>query len=104
MQICPKCQSKEIYRSRVRTNWEAWRKQVTNKRLYRCHICGWRGWGIVTRPRHDEADGTMAETAAAALTPEPPNLHWTELAWSDAPQDVDLDVLDSRVTVSDKRS
>lgn len=41
---CPKCASVNIHRSRHRNRWEAWRKSVFNRRAYRCHDCGWRGW------------------------------------------------------------
>ena len=41
---CPRCGSKRFYRSRHRTAWELWRKKISERRLYRCHTCQWRGW------------------------------------------------------------
>ena len=46
MQSCPKCRSARVYRSRSRGWFERFRKGFTNKRLHRCHACGWRGWGL----------------------------------------------------------
>ena len=46
MQTCPKCKSEDIHRSHTKSKWESWRKRITGKRPYRCHACGWRGWGI----------------------------------------------------------
>lgn len=45
---CPKCNSSRVRRSRVKTRFETVRKYLTFKRLYRCHACGWRGWGHET--------------------------------------------------------
>lgn len=42
---CPKCGSPRIHRSKTRTVWERVHKGFTNRRLHRCHACGWRGWG-----------------------------------------------------------
>jgi predicted RNA-binding Zn-ribbon protein involved in translation (DUF1610 family) len=41
---CPKCSEFALYRSRARTIGEIFRKQLSRKRPYRCHRCGWRGW------------------------------------------------------------
>lgn len=41
---CPKCAEFALYRSRARTLGELLKKQLTRKRPYRCHRCGWRGW------------------------------------------------------------
>jgi predicted RNA-binding Zn-ribbon protein involved in translation (DUF1610 family) len=41
---CPECGSMRLFRSRSRSRREVWRKQMTKKRLYRCHDCGWRDW------------------------------------------------------------
>lgn len=71
MQQCPTCQSDDIQRSRSRSWWEQWRKEITNKRPYRCRGCGWRGWGFDTGPR---AGATEQPFSAGQLAPEPPNL------------------------------
>ena len=101
MHTCPKCQSTDIYRSRVKTSWEVCRRDFTGKRLYRCHACGWRGWGVDTGPRFGDAD---IETAAAAIAPDPPDLEATDVARSDAGlHDVDFDAIDSLIARSVKR-
>jgi uncharacterized protein with PIN domain len=41
---CPGCGESTLFRSRSRTFSENVKKRFTNKRLYRCHRCGWRGW------------------------------------------------------------
>ena len=41
---CPSCTASAVYRSRARGRAEMLRKRVTEKRVYRCHECGWRGW------------------------------------------------------------
>ncbi len=41
---CPQCGSEKIYRSRHRNRIEAWRKSISRKRVFRCHVCNWRGW------------------------------------------------------------
>ena len=45
MQNCPKCWATRILPSRTRSTWESWRRRITGKRPFRCHLCGWRGWG-----------------------------------------------------------
>ncbi|MBN1448118.1 MAG: hypothetical protein JXA28_09320 [Bacteroidetes bacterium] len=44
VKACPKCAEPTLYRSRSRGFGELLRKKFTNKRPYRCHRCGWRGW------------------------------------------------------------
>ncbi len=44
MEICPKCQSRRIHRSRTRSAFERFRRTITGKRPFRCSECGWRGW------------------------------------------------------------
>lgn len=44
VQVCPKCSDPSLYRSRSRGAAEFLRKKFTNRRPYRCHRCGWRGW------------------------------------------------------------
>ena len=46
--LCPECGSPELHWSHARTRAEQLRKQLTDKRLCRCHGCGWRGWAAVT--------------------------------------------------------
>ncbi len=43
---CPACSEYTLFRSRSRGMGEMLRKKFTNKRPYRCHKCGWRGWVI----------------------------------------------------------
>jgi predicted RNA-binding Zn-ribbon protein involved in translation (DUF1610 family) len=43
---CPTCNEYNLFRSRSRDLAEFLRKKFTNKRPYRCHTCGWRGWVI----------------------------------------------------------
>jgi DNA-directed RNA polymerase subunit RPC12/RpoP len=90
---CPKCKSEAAHRSRSRSRWEAWRKEITGKRLYRCPDCGWRGWAVDDGPSFSEIERTIA---GRALAPDPPNLAGTALARDAAgAADVDLDALDS---------
>ncbi len=42
--ICPKCQAPALRRSHSTSTFEKYRKARTNKRIYRCHACSWRGW------------------------------------------------------------
>ena len=41
MQTCPRCKSAKLQRSRSRSKWEVWRKEITHKRPFRCADCGW---------------------------------------------------------------
>ena len=41
---CPNCKSAAGHRSRSRSRWERWRKEITGKRPYRCDQCGQRWW------------------------------------------------------------
>jgi FlaA1/EpsC-like NDP-sugar epimerase len=41
---CPACQSSMLHRSRARTFAERMRRGCSDKRLFRCEACGWRGW------------------------------------------------------------
>ena len=43
-EVCPACGGDEIHRSRSRNLYERFRKTQTDRRLFRCHQCGWRGW------------------------------------------------------------
>lgn len=43
-QRCPVCESYTLFRSRVKKVAERVQKHLTNKRLFRCQDCGWRGW------------------------------------------------------------
>jgi hypothetical protein len=45
MQLCPQCKSTNIHRSQSHSRFERPRKRFTTERLFRCHECGWRGWG-----------------------------------------------------------
>jgi UDP-GlcNAc:undecaprenyl-phosphate GlcNAc-1-phosphate transferase len=43
-QLCPSCGKSAAFRSKARNSFERFRKVRTQKRLYRCEECGWRGW------------------------------------------------------------
>lgn len=45
-QPCPSCRGWRVHRSKARTFYERFRKSRTDRRLYRCEECGWRGWLI----------------------------------------------------------
>jgi hypothetical protein len=73
MPTCPKCKSDRAHRSRSRSRWERWRKQITGKMAFRCPDCGWRGWAFDT-------DSAIVAAAAPVSIPEPPNLQASALA------------------------
>ena len=101
MRHCPRCKSEDIHRSRTKSMWERWRKEITAKRVYRCRACGWRGWGADDGPRLDEV---ARQRAGRALAAEPPNLKGTALARHDhGPLDIDLEALDALGPASDRR-
>lgn len=89
MPHCPKCQSKQIRRSRTKNRWERWRKEITGKRLYRCRACNWRGWRTIGP---SEQDGAVSHSRTTA--PHPPNLAETSLARPDPHLEIDLKELD----------
>jgi hypothetical protein len=43
-QPCPSCKGWRVHRSKARNLYERIRKSQTDRRLYRCEACGWRGW------------------------------------------------------------
>ena len=86
MRQCPSCQSEDIHRSRTKTLWETWRREITRKRPFRCRACGWRGWGADMGSKVGRDDRSPAT--------EPPNLKGTALARSTWTADIDLDELD----------
>ena len=89
---CPKCKAETGHRSRSRSRWEQWRKEITGKRPYRCAECGARWWAPDEGPKFSEDERATAERA---LAPDPPNLAGTVLARDHAPiRDVDLAALD----------
>lgn len=90
---CPQCKSESAHRSRSRSRWERWRKEITGKRPYRCPDCGWRGWAPDEGPQFSDVERAVAERA---LAPEPPNLAGTALARdNNPPREIDLDSLDA---------
>ena len=91
MHQCPKCSSQDIHRSRAKSQWESWRKELTGKRPYRCRACGWRGWGADSGPKFGSRDAELGKRASA---PEPPNLKGTGLAREAGAPDLDLKQLD----------
>jgi UDP-GlcNAc:undecaprenyl-phosphate GlcNAc-1-phosphate transferase len=44
IEACPSCREHQVHRSKARSIFERVRKKGTQKRLFRCHHCGWRGW------------------------------------------------------------
>ena len=75
MRTCPKCESEDIHRSHTRSTWESWRKKITGKRPYRCHACGWRGWGLDFGARfgdHDAQSLTERTVLDVPYVSEPP--------------------------------
>ncbi len=42
--LCPKCNAEALHRSHAHSHLEEKRKQLSSKRPFRCHECGWRGW------------------------------------------------------------
>jgi len=50
MTRCPSCSSPRIYPSRLRSAMERARRALTERQPYRCHACGYRGWGEITVP------------------------------------------------------
>ena len=92
MHQCPKCHATDLRHSRTRSKWEAWRRQITGKRLFRCAACRWRGWGIDDGPTFGDAE---REAAERALAPAAPNLRGTLLAPEPKrPAEVNLKALD----------
>ncbi len=97
MPHCPKCNSSNLRRSRTRTRWERWRKEITGKRLYRCRECQWRGW---KSPRLMDFDATSSQDRSAI--PEPPNLGGTLLARPERPGRIEPKELDRFHSPTDK--
>jgi predicted RNA-binding Zn-ribbon protein involved in translation (DUF1610 family) len=91
MTVCPKCGSANIHRSRSRSRWETWRKEITGKRVFRCLECSWRGWGADEGPTATDVE---REIAARAAAPDPPNLKDTALARNDRRVPIDISNLD----------
>jgi hypothetical protein len=92
MHHCPSCKSDRIHSSRTRSRWETWRKEITGKRAYRCHQCGWRGWGADSGPRFS---AEQLDSASRAMAPDPPNLKETLLAREETSRKFDLGELDA---------
>ena len=69
MHQCPKCQSRDIHRSRITSTCEAWRKGMTSKRPFRCRACNWRGWGVDAGPARSVKDLELATRAVARRPP-----------------------------------
>jgi len=92
---CPKCKSEAAHRSRSRSRWEQWRKEITGKRPYRCPECSERWWALDEGPQFSDDERAVGERA---LAPDSPNLAGTSLARDNAPaHEVDLESLDSPV-------
>ncbi|OFW16265.1 MAG: hypothetical protein A3H29_15860 [Acidobacteria bacterium RIFCSPLOWO2_02_FULL_67_21] len=75
MSQCPKCNSHNLRRSRTRSRWERWRKEITGRRPYRCRACDWRGWLPIS-----VGDAIEAREAARRKAADPPNLQGTAFA------------------------
>ena len=91
MLTCRQCQSDKIRRSRTRNTWEWVRKEITHKRPYRCHACGWRGWERDVGPTFGDAELKVATRAVATA---PPDLGDAHLMPESRPTEVNLDELD----------
>ena len=46
-QPCQACGSRSLRRSRARSLRERVHRRLSQKRLYRCEACGWRGWSVL---------------------------------------------------------
>lgn len=90
MSLCPKCKSGNIRRSRTRSRWERWRKEITGRRPFRCRACNWRGWLPV-----GVADAIEAREQARSTAADPPNLRGTALARTDPRLTLDVKQLDT---------
>lgn len=56
--ICPACDGASLHRSHSLSFLDRYRKSITMKRPFRCHLCGWRGWIDETRLRYPAVTGT----------------------------------------------
>jgi hypothetical protein len=67
--VCPACKSDSVYRSRTRSGWERWRRQVTLKAPFRCQSCGRRFWRPDPGPwfSREEIDAANRAIASALL-------------------------------------
>lgn len=90
MSHCPKCKSENLRRSRTRSRWERWRKEITGRRPYRCRACNWRGWLPI-----GVADTVEAREQARRKAADPPNLRGTALARTDPRLTFDVKQLDT---------
>lgn len=100
MHFCPKCNSRKVHRSRARSRWEILRKSVTPKRVFRCHACGWRGWGVDMGPAFGHGQRRSGAHAAAE---DAPNLEGTELARPDVAATIDVSSLDMNMADADSK-
>lgn len=48
-------------RSRAKGFFERLRRDFSQKRLFRCHACGWRGWGVETDRSFTAQEARRAE-------------------------------------------
>jgi hypothetical protein len=67
--VCPSCKSESVFRSRTRSGWERWRRQVTLKAPFRCQSCGRRFWRQDQGPSfsREEIDAANRAMASALL-------------------------------------
>ena len=77
-QPCPDCGSSTLFRSKARSVAERMRRRWSDRRLYRCTTCGWRGW---LRPLH-VSEAEAADPAAI------PDLAALDAAWQTSSPDV----------------
>jgi predicted RNA-binding Zn-ribbon protein involved in translation (DUF1610 family) len=68
MTNCPTCSSARIYPSRLRSAIERVRRALTEHQPYRCHACGFRGWGQILVPV-DEGERDAEELRSGGITP-----------------------------------
>lgn len=72
MTNCPTCESARIYPSRLRSGIERVRRALTEHQPYRCHVCGFRGWGQIVVPLSTEdrdAEELRSGGVARPITP-----------------------------------
>ena len=108
---CPKCESARVHRSRTRSAWERWRREITGKSPFRCQRCGWRGWKadlgpLFTREEIEAANRALTGNGPDEEIPMPPRREPRpdpDLTTRDArrpPVEIDITALDERFSKS----
>jgi len=81
-QYCPSCITARVHRSRARNFLERMRRNRSAERLFRCTVCGWRGWLVplvtieglppVDAPDFDNIDKAVVSPASESRRPFSP--------------------------------